>query len=384
MALRTAAFATALLALAPLSAHAQSTCPTRASWPTRDWPSRAAEVAQARPDAVRALEDYAFTRVGQDEERKGIRTDAVLIVQGGAIVYEKYAPGWSATKRHLGWSMSKSVTETLAGLAVREGALSLSDSVCKWLPDTPEENCGVTVNHLLTFSSGFDWNETYENEANQFSSVLAMLYGVGHADMARFTAAHPLRDAPGTTWNYSTGETTLLAAVVQKALEPRLGKDFPWELLFDPIGMSNATWERDQKGTLVGGSYVYATARDWARYGFLYLNDGCWAGQRLLPDGWVKASTTVVPEFRTRFVEEPPDAPEGRLWWLNQAVPEMGIALPWPHVPGDAYAARGHWGQSVTVIPSLDLVVVRVADDREHTFEADRFLSLAIALGRAN
>src|SRR5690606_10525804 len=316
----------------------------------------------------------------------GVRTDGVVIIHNGAIVYERYVAPYGPEKRHIAWSVTKSVTSALTGLAVGRGAVSLDDSICDHLEIPKPESCQVKLGHLLVFSSGFDWTELYEDKSNQASSVLAMLYGEGRRDMARFVAEHRLRDTPGTTFMYSTGESLLLASAVQEGVQKTFqkGDTFPWEWLFDPIGMKTAVLEKDAKGHFKGGSHLFATPRDFARFGWLYLNDGCWAGQRLLPEGWVADSTTVSEPFRTASLDAGSE-PQGRKWWLNRPVPEQGLPTrPWPDVPADAYAARGHWGQSVTVIPSLDVVVVRVADDREEgAFELNRFLSLALAIVEA-
>jgi CubicO group peptidase (beta-lactamase class C family) len=368
-----------------LASEARAACPARASWPGADWPDRIAATATSRAAEISALEKYAFTLVGADADRVGIRTDSVVIIQGGSVVYEKYARGWDATKKHLMWSSSKSLTEVLAGVAVNEGLLSVVDSICKYVSGLPAESCDITVEHLLEMSSGLDWKEVYENESNQQSSVLAMLYGQGHSDMGVFTGSHHRRAAPGTTWNYSTGETTLLARVLDAVLRPKHGERYPWPALFDVIGARRVAFERDPKGTFVGGSYWYATPREAARLGYLYLNDGCWNGTRLVPEGWVHTSTTPNPTFvsGTRLNADPTDV-YGRLWWLNAAVPTANIPVPYPDVPTDMYTTIGHWGQTVTVIPSLDLLVVRLADDRDASaLDFNQFLKLSIAVGRA-
>ncbi|MFN7133063.1 MAG: serine hydrolase domain-containing protein, partial [Myxococcales bacterium] len=355
----------------------------RASWPTQGWTSRAEQVAKDRAARVAALEQYAFTLTGSDEERKGIRTDGVVIVHGGEVVYERYGRGFTAEKRHLSWSVSKSFTNALTGLAVAEGAITLDDSVCKHLTLSDSSLCAITVRHLLEFASGIDWRETYEGQSNQVSSVLAMLYGEGRRDIVSFVASHPLRDPPGETFMYSSGDTNLLAGVLTAALKPRHGERFPFTLLLEPLGMRSATWERDGKGVIVGSSYLYATPRDLAKFGYFLLSDGCWEGRRLLPEGWVEASTALSEPFRKRPLEVDEDDRQGRQFWLNKPVPEQNKGLAWPDVPEDAFAARGHWGQSITVIPSLDLVIVRVADDRESgAFQFNTFVPLAIAVAR--
>jgi len=373
-------------ALLTSGAWAQDSCPVRDSWPVPAWPSNVAAVGQTRADQIQALEDFAFTLTGPDRERVGTRTDGVVIIHDGAIVYERYARGWTPEKRHLSWSVSKSFTNALTGIAVMKGVLGLEDSVCQHLETgVSGPICDLKVQHLLEFGSGLDWMETYEGQSNQASSVLAMLYGQGRQHMARFVWSHAFRDPPGTSWAYSSGDTTLLMHVVGNALTrppTDLGADFPWTELLNRIGAGDTAWERDAAGTFVGSSYVHATPRDLARLGFLYLNDGCWNGVRLLPPGWVGASVVPSSAFLTRRLYWEPGDVQGRQFWLNTPVPAAEIPTPWPDVPEDAYAMRGHWGQSVTIIPSLDLIVVRVADDRDGTFDFNRFLSLAIAVGR--
>lgn len=379
----------AALAVAPAaladepSAAAIESCPVRERWPGDAWPSRAEQSRGNRATEIAALEKYAFTLDGADADRKGVRTDAVLIIQGGEVVYERYARGFDASKKHLTWSVSKSLTGALVGVAVQEGLLATSDSICKTIPDLPPASCAVTVEHLLEMGSGFDWKEIYEDESNQESSTLALLYGQGSGDGGRFNASHALREAPGTSWLYSTGDTCTLAKVVGAAMREKYGALFPWPALFDRIGARHVTLERDAAGEFVGGSYWYATARDAARLGYLYLNDGCWNGQRILPAGWVSAAVEVNPAFKAKRHGADATDVYGRLWWLNQAVPEAGVAKPYPDLPDDLFMAQGHWGQTIAVIPSLDLVIVRFADDRDHVFDRAVFEKLAIAVGRA-
>ncbi len=366
----------------PAAAPSPDACPARDVWPAPDWPSRADDVRKERAAEIAALEKYAFTLEGKDADRKGVRTDALLIVQGGAVVYERYARGFTALKRHLAWSASKSLTHALTGVAVRDGLLSTSDSICKSLKDLPATSCAITVDDLLEMASGLDWKEVYENQSNQESSVLAMLYGQGYGDMGGFNARHALREPPGTSWMYSSGDTNTLADVLGAVMLKKFGPLYPWPALFDRIGARRVAFERDGSGAFVGASYWYASARDAARLGYLYLNDGCWKGARLLPAGWVKDATTVSPAFKNKRIDADPDDVYGKLWWLNKAVPEAGIKQPYPDVPDDFFAAQGHWGQSINVIPSLDLVIVRFADDRDHSLDKNELLKLAIAVGR--
>lgn len=358
-------------------------CPEDAAWPAEDWPTAVEAVRAARPAEVKSLERYAFTLDGLDAARRGIRTDGLVIVHRGLVTFERYGRGFGPGTRHLGWSVSKSVTSALAGVAVARGVLRLGDSICRYLA-APQERCGITVRHLLEWTSGLDWTESYEGQAHQASSVLAMLYGVGRRDMAGFVLAQGARDAPGARWSYSSGDSLLLAAVAGRAMAAAgAGAGWPWTELFDPLGMRSAVLERDAAGTLVGSSHFYATPRDMARFGWLFLEDGCWRGRRILPAGWVRQATEVSPPLRAGSPPPAPDAVPGRQWWLNRPAPKRGRSAPWPGVPEDAYAARGHWGQAIVVIPSLQMVIVRVGDDRdEGALGFARLLRLAIAAGK--
>ena len=351
-------------------------CP-QVEWPAADWPEEHAAGSDA-------LDAYLFPGVDwNDKDRRGIRTDGIVIVRHGRIVYERYDHGYTATSRHIAWSVTKTVVGTLTGMAVKEGVVALDQSVCTYVHGLPEASCAVTVQHLLEFASGFEWRETYEEQPPTTSSVLAMLYGDGHPDMARFVGSLPLRDPPGTTFMYSSGDTQLLSGVLDAALEPPHGKDFARTMLFDPLGMSSAIFERDGAGTYVGASYLFATPRDLARFGYLWLHDGCWNGERLLPDGWVRDSLQPsAPFLREPLAWHPQGPVPGRQIWVNIRTPGRSEP-PWPSAPPDTFAALGHWSQGVYVIPSEGLVVVRTADDRDFTFSDDELLRKALAFVRA-
>ncbi len=376
-----------LLALAalPLGApRAAGRCPDGQHGPAGDWPSAAEEVRKARPAEVAALDAYAFTLAGDEAARRGIRTDGLVVVHRGVVTYERYGRGFGPATPHLAWSVTKSLTQALAGVAVARGALSLDDSICAHLAGVDAGRCAITVRNLLDSASGLDWTETYEGLRLQSSSVLAMLYGEGRRDMVRFALSHELRAQPGARWTYSSGDSVVLAAVVDAAMRKAgAGPDWPFEALLAPLGITSATVERDAAGTLVGCSYLYATPRDLARLGWLFLQDGCWQRRPLLPEGWVRVATEPSAAYRTPGGRRDRAQGSHGWWlWLNRPVPEVGIGTSWPGAPEDAYAARGHWGQNVVVIPSLELVIVRTADDRERALDLGRLVALAVAAGR--
>lgn len=361
------------------------TCPD-AVYPGEVWDNVGPSVRVEQATLVKALDDALFppTLNFAAKGREGIRTNAVVVVHRGRIVYERYRAPWTPDGAHLGWSMSKSVTSVLTGIAVKQGLVSTSDSICDHLGDLPEASCQVTVQDLLDMASGFQWRETYEGGSPTESAVLAMLYGEGASDMARFVATQPLARPPGSAWQYSSGDTNVLSAAIGRPLTAKFGERFPWTEFFDVIGMKTAVFERDAAGTYVGSSYVYASPRDWARFGFFLLHDGCWASEQLLPDRWMAEATTIAEPARTKVLPRADSDVQARLFWVNQTLPEHGVNERWcPSVSESMYAARGHWGQSVTVVPDRDLVVVRLADDRDDTYQHDVTMQRVLALVEA-
>ncbi|MFT6818090.1 MAG: CubicO group peptidase (beta-lactamase class C family) [Myxococcota bacterium] len=341
--------------------------------PTGPWPT-----ALLDTEAAEALNAHLFPADidRTAKERTGVRTDGVVVVHNGTVIYEEYAEGWDANKRHLTWSASKTVMGALTGVAVHTGVLSPDDSICDHITVTNDAACAITVESLLEMSSGFDWRETYEGVSPTASSVLGMLYGEGQTNMAGFVTGHPLRATPGEDWNYSSGDSNVLSAVVGSALAESNGEFYPWTALFDRLAM-RPTWERDGAGTFVGSSYLWATPRDMARFGTFLLHDGCWLGTEILPRDWVASMTTLNTAVTT--AASPDDDAYGWQTWLNVPTP-TATERRWPNAPSSAYAAMGHWGQSITVLPEHDMVVVRMADDRDRSYDHGTTLALAIAL----
>ncbi|MDP3500955.1 MAG: serine hydrolase [Myxococcales bacterium] len=368
-------------------------CRARASWPTEKWPEALVNPT-AKAAEIKALEDYAFTLVGKPEERLGYRTNALVVIKNGAIVYEKYARGWDGSKKQLSWSVAKSISSTLLGVAVHQGLASLDDSICKLLPEYSSDPvvCAILVKHILTFGSGLQWQEEYEDKGYQVSSVIAMLFGVGHKDQVKHVLTHRKLHEPGTQFVYSTGDAHVVGTLAKRALTAKHGPDAFWTQLFEPLGIKNLTFEEDLGGNPLGGSFVYASPRDYAKLGYLMLNDGCWNDQRLLPVGWVQQAITPSSTFRasrgdcsgtklpdTEFQLPCEGTPNGYMWWLNRA-PADGVEKPWKDAPDDTYVALGHWGQRIIVIPSEDLVIVRNGDDRQGSIPVNELVKNVLPL----
>ena len=334
---------------------------TAQDWPAEQW----APGPPGSGPALAALEDYAFAN--RDEAtRKGIRTDALLVIRDGQLVYERYAGGTTADTPHLTWSVSKSLMAAVLGVAYGEDRFSLQDPVAKFLPALMPHP-GISFADLLHWASGLDWQEDYEY-APLNSSVVAMLYTRGHTDMASFTAAHPAFGAPGQHFRYSSGDSNLLSAALKNILGAQRYADYPWTALFEPLGIRSAVWERDATGTFVASSYAYMTARDLARIGLLMQRQGRWGERQLLPADWVAFNLQPFAHYQANQDAAVP----GGHWWLNR--PVDGAPRPWPDAPPDSFAALGHWGQALYVLPGEKLVIVRYADDRDGSYRHNELL----------
>jgi CubicO group peptidase (beta-lactamase class C family) len=291
-----------------------------------------------------ALLESAFT---EPDPKRRRRTRAIVVMRDGQIVAERYANGFDERTPFAGWSMTKSVMSALIGILIGEGRLALGDRELLPAWRTPDRRAEIQLEDLLRMRSGLAFSEVYTDLS---SDVIEMLFNQG--DAAAYAASRPLASAPGTAWVYSSGTTNILSAVARRVVGDESYFDWPRRALFDPLGMESAVMEPDASGTFVASSFMLATARDWARVGQLYLQEGRWDGRRVLPEGWVGFSTSPTPQS--------PAGNYGAHWWLKLQ-PEMGGGTPAAaHIPGDAFFAIGHEGQTLTIIPSLRLVVVRL------------------------
>ena len=316
--------------------------PDGVPWPTEGWPTG---------DLPPGVDLELPLAQAFDEEGPLAVTFAVVVVHRGRLVYERYAGSIehldapptpvAADTPLLSWSMAKSVLHAVVGILAGSGRLDLDAParVPEW-SDAADPRHAITPRQLLAIRDGLDFVEDYVDD--RVSDVITMLFGDGRVDMAHFAADRPLAGAPGERFNYSSGTSNVLSGVVARTVGP--GETYARFLharLFDPLGMASADPEFDAAGTWIASSFVRATARDFARFGLLYLRDGVWEGTRLLPAGWVDSARTMVSD-------DPEDGPYGAHWW--------GVA-------GDTlgtFRASGYEGQSITVCPSLDLVVVRL------------------------
>jgi CubicO group peptidase (beta-lactamase class C family) len=316
--------------------------PAGTPWPTEEWPR-----GDVPPEVSLApLLDELFDDTGPLST-----TYAVVVVHRGRLVAERYAgvlERWDGPSEQIGpetrllsWSMAKSMLHAIVGTLVGDGRLVVDAPapVPAWQgPDDPRG--GITLEDMLEMRDGLDFVEEYI--IGSPSDVIDMLFGSGQEDMAAFTEAKALAVPPGTRFSYSSGTSNVISAIVARSVgSGDAYRSYLERMLFEPIGMRSALAGFDGAGTWVASSMVHATARDFARFGYLYLRDGVWDGHRLLPEGWVdhgRLPKSVDPEDGDLY---------GAHWWV--VGDEFG-----------SFRASGYEGQSILVSPGLDLVVVRL------------------------
>jgi hypothetical protein len=315
--------------------------------PSRAWPEGEAAPLAPPPPAIERAIARAFEEPGPPRPLR--ETKAVVVARDGRLVAERYAPGVDPDAPLLSWSMAKSVTMALVGALVLDDRLTLEAPapVPEWR-GAGDPRGAITLDQLLRQSSGLAFDETY----GAVNDVSRMLFT--EPDTGAFAASFPLAAPPEALWSYSSGTSNLVARIVRDAFGGELAAmvRYARERLFDPAGMTSALLEPDASGSFIGSSFAFMTARDWARFGELFRRDGVWNGRRLLPAGWVRYATTPTPKA--------PLGHYGAHWWLNAGEPGAPERRPWPALPAEAYAARGHSGQWVVVVPSARLVVVRL------------------------
>ena len=291
------------------------------------------------------------------------RTRAVVVVYRDTIIAEQYAPGFSKTSPLMGWSMTKSLTNALAGLLSGDGKLDLTApaAVPEWHKKKGDPRSAITLNHLMHASSGLEWDEFYGGP----SDATRMLFL--EPDAGAIAAAKSAETGPDEIFEYSSGTTNIISGIVRRTIGDTDYHRFPYDRLFRKIGMNGMLMEPDPSGTFVGSSYSYAPARDWARFGLLYLHDGVWLGERILPEGWVTYTSTPAPAaLRGEY---------GAQWWLNAGEPGNPSNRTYPDVPAESFQCEGFEGQYVFVIPSKDLVVVRLGLTQGGDFDMNGLVS---------
>lgn len=334
------------------------------AWPKGD----TVDLANLPAGVDRTALDKAVADAFTDETPgKDIDTRAIVVVYDGRIVAERYAPGFDRNTRLLGWSESKSVTSALIGTLIGDGKLNLDAlaPVAEWKrPGDPRNK--ITLRNLLNMSGGLLFSEPYDpgSESTQ------MLFQ--EHDMAGYAAAKPLAHPPGTFWYYSSGTANILSRIVFQQSGGSLAayEVYARAHLFGPAGMNSAVFEPDESGNFVGSSYLYMNARDWARFGLIFLDRGTINGHRIVPEDFVDFVRAPAPAD--------PHKGYGGQFWLN-GFDDKG-ARQFPHLPADAYAAEGHNDEFTEIFPSRKVVIVRLGwTVNGASFNRDRHFAAILA-----
>ena len=286
-----------------------------------------------------------------DEKNQKIKnTRAVLVLQNNKIVGEQYAEGFTKNSKLLGWSMTKSITATYFGILQMQNKFDINKPapIVQWQKD---QRAIITTSDLLRMNSGLEWIEDY----NSICDATNMLFQ--DEDMTKSQIFKKAVAPPNLKWNYSSGTTNLLSGILRQQFKTHQEYlDFWYAALIDKIGMNSMLIESDMSGNYVGSSYGWATARDWAKFGTLYLNNGMWNGEQLFDSSWVKYITTPAQGSNQQY---------GAHFWLN-------AGKFYKDAPQDMYSCNGYQGQRIFIIPSLQLVIVRLGTSE--VFDFNRFL----------
>lgn len=332
-------------------------------WPMGD------KITDTLPGAIDSIKLMnAVNAIFSDSGINGvIRTRAVIVLYNGQIVAEKYADGVTPETPLTGWSMTKSITGALAGIALHNAHIDVNEPapVDNWKSDNRRS---ITIKTLLQQTTGLKFDEVY----NRSSDANRMLFRQG--DAGGYAAQLPLSYRPGSVFHYSSGNSNILSRVIRDVVGDKNYYAFPYKQLFYRIGMYSVVLEPDAAGTFVGSSFCYATARDWARFGLLYANDGVFNGEQVLPVGWVRQSITPAPAAE--------QGEYGYQWWLNAGAKNDPHNRKYPFLPTDMFYADGYEGQNIFVIPSKKLVVVRLGLTRKSSWGESEFLSNVLSAVR--
>jgi CubicO group peptidase (beta-lactamase class C family) len=329
--------------------------PSGVDWPTKDWESSDLERVDGHADpggeiaaALSALFDHGV----EPPDGRGLSL-ALVAVHRGRIVIERYGRqpanlfhaerDITETTPLISWSMAKSITHAMVGMLVADGSIDLDSRVLvpEWQHDGRAD---ITWVDLLRMRDGLDFVEDYVADAagNSRSDVIDMLFGEGSRDVFAYARNRPTSNPPGDVWSYSSGTTNIICGLISRILGGRDEvEDFLHRRLFAPLGMSSATATFDEAGTFIGSSYVHATARDFARFGYLYLRGGLFADRRILDENWVRRA------HAQHAIDSDNGHGYGEHWWTWNADPKT-------------LAALGYEGQRTIVVPERDLVLVHL------------------------
>ena len=313
-------------------------------FPTNGWRT-------CSPDKV-GMNSAKLEKVYDYLEDPTLNTDGFLVIRKGHIVAEAYYGSFGQNDRHVSYSVAKSFVSSLVGIAIANGFIdSVTDKIVDYYPqlqvnNVQEEKKQITIEHLLTMTAGFEWNEEDYYSSTTQNDVFIM---AEQHDYIEYVLNKTVIKTPGSSFYYSSGESVLLSGVIENATGQTTYK-FAKEYLLSPLGISNFSWSSDPAGHTIGGWGINATLREYAKFGYLYLHDGNWDGNQIIPEVWVEKSLTPF---------EPVVSYYGYQWWIGKGFESFNAA----GIPDDTFMGVGIYRQYLIVIPSQDLVIVRMGND---------------------
>jgi len=329
-------------------------------WPTKGWktcfPEEVGMDSQKLSEAVEYAAEPKF------------KTEGIVVVKDGYIVAEAYFKNFRQNSKHVSHSMAKSFTSALIGIAIDQKLIqSIDEKICKYYEewdcsDKNDPRSRITIRHAMTLTSGLKWHEDWSKWDPATNDALKM--GASGFFVKYMAERIGLLD-PGLRFNYSTGDPMLLSLVIQKATG-MTAFEYAKKNIFELLNINNVHWENDKEGYTSTSWGLYTTLRDYAKFGYLYLNKGLWEDRQIVSELWVEKSTKTDPRVKMWKAY-------GYLWHVN--LPLRLNALPKSNIPSDSYMAEGVLGQNIIVIPSNNLVIVRVANQRNSQLDLVKFLS---------
>jgi len=339
-------------------------------WPTKEWRKCEPEAAGMNSEKLLEAMEYAAT--------PGFNTDGLVIIRKDHIVGEAYFGNFKRDSKHTSYSMAKSFTNALIGIAIDKGIIKgIDEKICQYYDewdcdDADDLRSRITIRHAMTLTTGLEWQENWAKIDPKTNDAIKMWQS------KKFVAYMMVRDGlyePGDRFYFSSGDPILLSGVIQQATGMK-ALDFANRNLFPHLGISNVRWESDTNGYTVTNSGLHMTARDYAKFGHLFLNKGYWDGKQIVSEEWVTASTKTDPSVRMWQAY-------GYLWHVNlpyRLKPKWSkSSMSSDSLPPDGYMAEGIFGQNIFIIPSKDLVIVRVANQRKDRMDLVKFLTMVLS-----
>lgn len=314
-------------------------------WPTKEWRT-------CRPEEV-GMDSGQLMKVYEYASNPHIQSQGIAVIRKGYIVGEAYFGGFTQDTKHESFSVAKSFSSALIGIAIEKGLIrSVDEKVAKFYPEwqkpgTPEAQKRITIRDLLTMSSGLEWNEKDYYQDRSQNDVYKMIKSSD--DYIQYALDKPIIHEPGEHWYYSSGDSILFSGIIEKSAN-MCASEFAFKHLFEPLGLTDVVWLSDPAGHTITAWGIQATVRELAKFGYLYLKKGQWEDRQIVPEHWVEESVSPASESVKKY---------GYQWWLLPALKGYEES----DIPSNTFLAWGIYTQQIFVIPEKNLLIVRLGND---------------------